>query len=612
MNHRSLAVTLLLTTLCTQAGIVRYTYCDPEVETGWTGTMKAERYDVAIAIDDPALRGARIVGLEVPASPSAAVGNYSGWLTRELKLESKVNIPDITSAEGSVTTGLVNVTFAEPYTVGEETVYAGYSFDVSEVQAGNDMDMAKYPVAVQAGVVPGAMWIHTKRHYLQWGDRGESLGATSMITVLLDGDFSEVSAAISPAEAVKAQYDVDKISIPVVLRSYGSQPLSSLHFDVKVDGTAVPAATVTLTEPLQTAFAHPYTIYVDLPNNYAMGHHDIELTLTQINGVENPNQYRTALADVTLVKLFPTKKPVVEEYTGLWCGFCPRGYVALEDMTADEPDFIGVAFHNKDAMTVTNTYPSYVSGFPAYAIDRSGSTRTPYPKAVRQAWNERRRLYTPVAVSVDASLSDNDPRQITANATLTFVEQPAHTCRIEYLLLANGLTHPDWGQHNYFRGNPEEGLDFFVTALPVVFGLEFNDVVAMYTPYAGEVGSLPEAAEVVPYEEIHHSHIFDTNGHTAGWVEEGAQPKEYDIIGMARTYSVVALVIDTTTGEILNAAQTDINNPASVASPGNDSETVATEYYDLTGRRIDNPSGMCLRIDTKSDGTRTTTKIMAR
>ena len=45
------------------------------------------------------------------------------------------------------------------------------------------------------------------------------------------------------------------------------------------------------------------------------------------------------------------QKVVGEELTGTWCGWCPRGAVALENMRNKYPDtFIGIAVHGGDVM----------------------------------------------------------------------------------------------------------------------------------------------------------------------------------------------------------------------------------------------------------------------
>ena len=94
------------------------------------GTLKAETYDVAMLLNDPSLVGMRITGINVPLNTAATVTDCKAWLTKQLTLESGNNAPDITSIDFTPEGKWVEVTFAEPYTITEEGVYAGYSLTV--------------------------------------------------------------------------------------------------------------------------------------------------------------------------------------------------------------------------------------------------------------------------------------------------------------------------------------------------------------------------------------------------------------------------------------------------------------------------------------------------
>ena len=68
------------------------------------------------------------------------------------------------------------------------------------------------------------------------------------------------------------------------------------------------------------------------------------------------------------------RKVVLEDYTGGWCGYCPRGTTIMNNLIAANPNFIGVANHNGDALA--NTYTNAidaglnVTSYPNGSIDR--------------------------------------------------------------------------------------------------------------------------------------------------------------------------------------------------------------------------------------------------
>ena len=75
-----------------------------------------------------------------------------------------------------------------------------------------------------------------------------------------------------------------------------------------------------------------------------------------------------------------TKKVVLEEFTGEWCGWCPEGAKVMVDNIAAHPGkVIGIAVHDGDPMEI----PSYnswikgltnVSGFPNGSVDRADAS----------------------------------------------------------------------------------------------------------------------------------------------------------------------------------------------------------------------------------------------
>ena len=68
-----------------------------------------------------------------------------------------------------------------------------------------------------------------------------------------------------------------------------------------------------------------------------------------------------------------TKKVLLEEFTGSWCGYCPSGAEILQNLM-NSYSVIGVALHSSDDMSIAHTsvlesfYPS--SGYPSGMVDR--------------------------------------------------------------------------------------------------------------------------------------------------------------------------------------------------------------------------------------------------
>lgn len=590
---------------------VKFSYASPDEGVYFVGTKKAELYDVAISLDDPALRGSKIVGIEVPVLEMPQIGDYSAWISTVLNLEvnpetsKKDNAPDVCSVAANTTGGYLKVRFPEPYTIGEKPVYVGYSFNVSEVESLNDDDPAKYPVAVAVGAMEGTLYMHTRRHYLKWGDRTEDFSARSSMVVILDGDFASVGATLASAKDVKCQSDSEFISVPLKVRSYGSQPISQFVFEYSFQGVTK-NATVNFDEPLNPYFGQFINVTVDIPNEFGITAGPMEITLKSINGLDNIyTEEAKKTLNVALVKIFPKKRPLVEEYTGLWCGWCPRGYVGMETMNENYEDFIGVAFHNEDPMDVTSEYPSPLAGFPSCYIDRQGSAKSPSVVTLRNAWTERAAEYTPVQLSVTAFRNSTNSNLIDVKAEFSFVEKPQNECRLSYMLLADGLKDDSWEQTNYFPGKGESYMDWFAAQPGKVTGLEFNDVLTMFSPFAGEPNSVP--AEYELYAPLTHTYQFDTAGHLSR--------QDYDLLGLAGDrLRVVALVTDVETGEVLNAAKCRLGEESGVAEYlATTNKVVEENYFDLSGRACSKEyRGLILKQVFFEDGTCQTYKYIRK
>ena len=62
------------------------------------------------------------------------------------------------------------------------------------------------------------------------------------------------------------------------------------------------------------------------------GVHTIELTVTKVNGNQNIAEDNTASNSIIALEKGAERTSVVEELTGTWCGWCPRGHVGLENL----------------------------------------------------------------------------------------------------------------------------------------------------------------------------------------------------------------------------------------------------------------------------------------
>lgn len=594
---------------------VKYSYAKNGDAVLYDGTKKNEAYDVAIRLSDPQLKGKKIIGMEVPAALSAMVTDYKGWISTELNLAenpqtgAKENNPDIAQKAGTIENGIMTVRFDTPYTIGDQSVYVGYSFNVAEVDSENDYDPAKFPIAMSQGATEGAMYLHTARLYKQWKDRSDLFNGTSQIRVLLDGDFKEADGAIHVNNPLSVSYEEKTINIPVKITNYGLNALSDLSFLCTVNGNTQ-TIDKKFDSPLESYWGQSVDINLQIPQAYEVGEYPMEIRLAKINGSENNNAAGTVNLDLHILQLLPKKLPVIEEYTGLWCGYCPQGIVAMEMLAKEYDDFIGIAIHSTDALSVTSDFPSEVGGYPTAYIDRKSSF-SPKPTTIKEIYDPARDEYTCAALNVAMGRDSENKNKINLLTTLEFVEAPANDCLLAYMLLGNGLSDEEWAQMNYFSGKNDAYMDYFSSADKLVYGLTFDHAMLMYSDYSGVKNSVPAKSEIKPYQPISHSYTFDLS--TLDQNDEN-QKKAFDLVNKSGdNLTAVALLIDQKTGTIVNAAKSNMSRAAVETIYSESAEVINIKYYNLHGVIVDNDfTGLCIKVTALADGTIKTEKIIKK
>lgn len=110
----------------------------------------------------------------------------------------------------------------------------------------------------------------------------------------------------------------------------------------------------------------------DTQNLTAPGKYDAHVWLDFLGDTVHTND--SLNAGVFGMSFFPTKRVVIEEGTGTWCGWCPRGTVAMYDLRNMYPNTaMLVAIHNGDPMqnsVYAGGVTALVAGYPSGLVDR--------------------------------------------------------------------------------------------------------------------------------------------------------------------------------------------------------------------------------------------------
>ncbi len=350
--------------------------------------------------------------------------------------------------------------------------------------------------------------------------------------------------------------------------------------------------------PIDMSATHGYNVMVKLanPNN---------------NTDEN-------LGDNTLTKLIsslsqiPTKRIVGEEAGGTWCGWCPRGLVALKDMEHYYPNnWIGIAVHNGDPMQ-QNEYNNALTShrgsnsFPGGMIDRKGGDID--PGDFSDVFQERSSELTPVEIDFNNINWDSASNELSFDVTATFYTNFTGDFRINAIITEDNVhgTSSDWGQHNYYSNQYNlidwEGINWknLPSTVPAS-DMVYNHVGrSLLGGWDGSPNSIPSTITNGTVYSQHYSYTV---------------PSTSDI----NNINIVGIVIDQNNGNIINGNKTSLNftgieNNAFVKNiniypnPNNGQFTIKNvegiqiDIYNVVGTRVyhEIKSPLNIQIDLKN------------
>ena len=312
----------------------------------------------------------------------------------------------------------------------------------------------------------------------------------------------------------------------------------------------------------------------------------------------------------------PVHRPLIEEYTGLWCEWCTRGFVAMELIEEKYGnDQVTISYHQNDAMAVTNTFPVSFLGVPVATIDRQDlidpyyGKKEPQDFAITEEIEKAMAVPTNVAIDVVAEL---DGSKVIATSTACFTEDiDKANYQIGYILIGNNLSNNKWLQANgydQYRDKPTfkgTHLEVLTTWGSYVRGLVFNDVVIDASAMMGVNNSLP--AYLVADEEYTHSYTFNI----------GSNP----LVNDPQDLGVAVFVVNKNTKRVVNANKFFFK-PRNAEGTGNEEENgildveleagvAGVEYYNLAGQKVSDPvPGVFIRVETLENGMRRSEKVL--
>ena len=149
-----------------------------------------------------------------------------------------------------------------------------------------------------------------------------------------------------------------------------------------------------------------------------------------------------------------SQKVLAEDFTGAWCGYCPRVAHSLEQIQNSNPRVLSVAVHNGDPMA-----------HPQEGQLRSRWSINAWPTAMvnrKYEWNEQASVLTgetnkwsPLGLAIESSLTGSI---ITGKVKTEFDVTTSLPLVVCVMLVEDGIVYPQTSYYNGTSGSPFFGL----------------------------------------------------------------------------------------------------------------------------------------------------------
>jgi hypothetical protein len=486
----------------------------------------------------------------VPTLNSNAGGFMVGEYASAITAVSMTGTTLSTIAPGTHTlTGIYGLAY-DPYSTGGPFLWA---FD----QGGNGADIVQLTMA---GVPTGQ--VHDATIDLQGGNTGVA-GGLFICNNLVSGKNSMIgmnqgaslfSYELADPPTIDAKMDAisnanyiaaGNVTIAGTIRNNGSTPITSMNISWNSGSGPNPQTFTVNVAPFQTYnFSHGTQLAAVAGNTY-----NITVTVTVAGDAITTNNSLTT--SVTALTQIPSKKVVGEEKTGTWCQWCPRGAVGLAYMEA-QANFIGIAVHNNDPMAIAaydGNIGTYIpGGYPGGGVDRV-LVGDPNPTSFLTMHNQRKNTIVPCDVKNIVAYLNTTTNQISVSAQSEWYGTIPGNYRLSCVLVEDDFNSSN--QSNAYAGGGNGTMAFPAgknnsydfggvsspSSVPSTAFLGYDHVAKSLSGNSilGQAGSLPAS----PVPAGVHSYTF-------------ANVPSSVISNPAKAHAVV-MVINTTTGEILNA-----------------------------------------------------------
>lgn len=554
--------------------------CDYTIGTGQAMTLMAAIY---VPAGHEQLGNASVCGFRIYLSSSvvSSLSNLKFWISKELPNSATAASVKMTTL-GTLTAGANDYKLRIPYEVNNEGFYVGYSVKST----------TGYFIRSGGNDAPNSFFVGNPESGMDWSDlNGNGLGKLAFQILVEGGNFVTNSATVEDF-GQNMVLQGQTASIPLKITNMGADPINTISYTIATEG----GSTTEEKEISLNSLTLNGTKTVNIPfaSDEETKKYQKTFTITQVNGKPNAAKENSAEGFLITLKEKHTVRPVIEEFTGTWCGWCPRGIVGMEKIHETYGDqVVQIAVHSGDVMAISaynSILNTYASGYPSSIIDRRYETDPSFANLKSVLATAFSRV-APAAIELNAEWESTSQNKVVFNTTTHFsYNDDAAQYAIAFVLVEDGLkgTGSSWAQTNNYSGGGSGGdMAFWYKSGSSVSGIEYNHVaVAGWSVQNGVGGSVSQVIDVNTAQKYSYTGSISGNS----------------LIQDKSKLKAIALLIDRLDGTIVNAAQSEIHEHGTAVSSVTADSNVPAARYTLDGRMLQT-SQKGINIVRMNDGT---------
>jgi len=555
----------------TRSGSITWGYSSGEILVGVGNNTEGVR-SAAICVPASAMvayKGNQVTKVRIGLADNGSNGSVF--------IRNSLEGSDVISQKMTTTKGGWNeVQLSTPFKIADTDFYVGYKVT------------GKYIMGFSGTTNYNGCWLLDGSQWYNYSDYG---WGSLCIQLVIEGDkLPENEVTLMQVE--KIYTDVNKqFNIQATVKNNGTKDITTLSFDIATvpvsGGGEIPSNTIVKKTVKNITIASGGSATVAIPYDVLLnaGIYNMNVTITSVNDKQDINlSDNSASAMLEVIKKKYARKVVVEEGTGTWCGWCPRGTVGMAMMKQKYPDtFVGISPHYGDEMAVSG-YDQLINeliggSYPSCIVDRS-LVGDPGPNSIELLYKEALAVPTQASVALKGSFNSAKTK-IELTTTVQFGFTGKGNCKLAYVLIENGVT--GYTQSNYYAGGGNGSMGGYENRPASITDMVYDDVArGIYSSPTGVEGSIPATVK----ELTNYTHQY-----TITLPNTIKNKNKLD----------VAVLLLNEFGEVMNADKIDtkgiisaneaISNDISVWSADGTVHILAPQrgkakIYDVTGRMI--------------------------